>query len=219
MFMFFFSHIVQYGITAKTGFPTRVEELKSNPLTGSLSARDFEIRNPDHFEHGDFLEIAGLQVKVVPSSLFRDRIVVERVEVEIPRLTGVRNAEGTINFGEFRSAVEGLMDEHKEGGDGKAVVIESFSLKIDKVFLIDYSGSIPETTQEYDVDIDIRLSDVVSLRAVAPEVFRRFAAAGISFEADSIFTALVPERYIDRVRSDITGDGEGEPRETPRPLP
>ncbi len=211
MFMFFLSYIVEYGITAKTGFPTRVEELNSNPFRGSVSATGFGISNPDHYPSPDFIDVLRMEIKASPVSFFRDRIVVERVEIEIPSLTGVRNAEGRINFEEFRSVVEEQLDERKSLDPGKEVVIERLRLVIDRVVLVDYALDGGESVQEYSVNIDLELTDVTSLRSVAPELFRRFASAGISFDPDAIFTAIVPERFLSRVRSEIGADGGLQP--------
>jgi len=216
MFMFFLSHIVQYGITAKTGFPTHVEELRSNMLRGSLYARTFEIRNPGHYEHSGFIDIDRLDIKASPASFFRDRVVVERFEIEIPRLTGVRNADGLVNLEEFRTVIEEMFDERKEQMPGKEGVIERFRLKIDKVVVLDYSGDGSGKPEEYDVNLLLELTEVTSLRSVAPEVLRQFAAAGVSFESDAVFAGAVPEKHISRVRSGI-GAGEGAAEETSDP--
>ena len=205
LLMFFLSHILQYGITAKTGFPTLVDELSSNPLRGTLAARNFHIRNPEVFPSDAFLEIGRLQFKLSPASLFRETIEVEHIEVEISQLTGIREPGGRVNFEEFRIALEGLRAAD-EGGGGKTFAIGRFRLKLDRVLLIDYSGDGLERLQEYEVDLDMSFEDTTSLRLVAPEVLRRLASAGVPFDEDSIFTALVPERYRERVRREIGGE-------------
>ncbi len=212
LLMFFLSHILQYGITAKTGFPTRVDELTSNPLRGTLAARNFHIRNPEGFPRDDFLEIGRLQFKLSPASLFRETVEVEHIEVEISQLTGIREPGGRVNFEEFRIAMEGLR-EAGEGGGGKTFAIGRLRLKIDRVLLIDYSGAGAERIREYEVDLDIGFEDLTSLRLVAPEVLRRLAAAGVPFDKDSIFTTLIPEHYRERVRTEI-GGGRQSPEQT-----
>ncbi len=203
MLMFFLSHIVQYGITAKTGFPTHVEDLSSNPLRGTLRASGFEVRNPPHYSQPRFLEIERLDLRVSPGSLFRNRIEVENFELKVPRLTGIRNAEGRINLEEFGSVIEEMLDDRRSREPEKEVVIKRFRLKIDKVELLDYSHPSGDRAEEYRVDVDLELTNVTSLRNVAPEVLRRFAAAGISFERDAVFAGAVPEALASRIRSEL----------------
>ena len=194
LIMFFFSHIIQYGITARTGFPARAEEIKSSALRGDLRVRALSIDNPEGFSHEAFLEVDVLRLKVVPSSLLGNRLVVKRLEVEVSSLTGVRTADGRVNFAEFRDAVEGK--DGGAGGIGRSVVIEELRVKIDRVWLIDHALDGPDRTREYAVGMDLAFSDVVSLRPIAPEVLRQLAGAGISFDPDGIFASLIPERYL-----------------------
>ncbi len=212
MVMFFLSHIVQYGITARTGFPTSVEEMSSNPLRGSVYIRSFRIRNPDHYRKSDFIDIERLDLKASPASFFRDRLVVERFEVEIPRITGIRNADGQVNLEEFGTVIEEMLNERRDRERGREVVIERLRLKIDTVVLIDYASGNGGVTEDYRVNVDLELTDVTSLRKVAPEVLRQFAAAGISFEDDALLAAIVPEELLSRIRADI-GSVDRETRE------
>ncbi len=204
LFMFFLSHILQYGITAKTGFPTRMGEFSSNPLRGKLAVEDFHVENPESFSRQAFLEINRLRFKVSPASLFRERVVVEHIEVEIAQLTGIREAGGRINFEEFRTAVEGLREERNRAS-GKSFAINRLQLKIDRVLLVDYSREGPERSSEYEVNLDLSFEDVTSLRLVAPEVLRQLAAAGVPFDRDSIFSTLIPERYREGLWSQVHG--------------
>lgn len=202
LFMFFLSNILQYGITAKTGFPTRMGELSSNPLRGKLAVIDFHVENPASFSREAFLEIGRLHFKLSPASLFRERVVVEHIEVEIVQLTGIREAGGRINFEEFRTAVEGVRED-RNGTAGKSFAINRLNLKIDRVLLVDYSGEGPERSSEFEVNLDLSFEDVTSLRLVAPEVLRQLAAAGVPLSRDSIFSTLIPERYREGLWSEV----------------
>jgi hypothetical protein len=105
VWMLFLPHLVAWRLEARTGFPTRIERLAANPLTGTLRLEGLVMENPAGFEPRTFMAVNVLAADLRLTSLLRRELVFETVELDLARVSLVTRRDGTNNLGLLHEAL------------------------------------------------------------------------------------------------------------------
>lgn len=137
---------VNGGGPALLGVPVKLAGAKVSLFRGHIRLTGLHVGNPEGFKTDSLFEVGTIEVKLKPSSLLSDTIVIERILVEAPEITFERGLKQS-NLG---ALVEGL--GKKDGGatagapgaepapqaeakPGKKVVIDELTVSDGKVKL------------------------------------------------------------------------------------
>jgi uncharacterized protein involved in outer membrane biogenesis len=83
-----------------------VSDISVSPLSGLVVIKGLVVKNPEGFSEGDAMSLGEVRVKVVPKSLFSDRIVVKEVYIDAPQIRYEVALTGGTNVGRIQKNVE-----------------------------------------------------------------------------------------------------------------
>lgn len=201
--MFSIRDLLTKKLAEQTGFSVSVEKCEANPFAGRVHLQDLEIRNPELFPVGDFLEVREVRVRASPSSFLTGPLHVREVLVDLGRLTGVRSACGRINLEQFRRGLEGAekreaMARSRAGGKPR-VLIDQLNLKLESFATADYAGNLVQ--REYPVRVDMRVENLGEPLNLGPLLVEAVAGKGLSHAGNAIFAALLPQLLWLKIRA------------------
>jgi hypothetical protein len=182
--MAFLPAVVESELRAVTGFDVRVHVLAANPFTGRVVVRGLAARNPPTYPAPDFVQLRELQADVsIFSWVFTDRIVVDDLFVDVPKVEIVRRADGTSNLGEFAAAFS--RPAGAPGAPGAAqgkparYLIRKLRIRLEQLVIADYSGGRHDEAA-YRLNMDHTFSDVSDPRQLlVPDVVRSLYTFGL----------------------------------------
>ncbi|MFP6563068.1 MAG: hypothetical protein VCC68_01145 [Myxococcota bacterium] len=111
--------IERYG-TRITGTTVSIESVEISPTSGDGTIRGLRIANPPGFAAGSAFELEEIQLKIDPSTLTGNPVVVEKVIVVSPKLHYAMNGLGKSNVGS-------ILDNVKRSGSQDATSTASNS--------------------------------------------------------------------------------------------
>ncbi len=111
--------IERYG-TRITGTTVSIESVEISPTSGDGTIRGLRIANPPGFAAGSAFELEEIQLKIDPSTLTGNPVVVEKVIVVSPKLHYAMNGLG-------KSNVRSILDNVKRSGSQDATSTASNS--------------------------------------------------------------------------------------------
>lgn len=98
-----------------------------SPLSGEGTLTGFYIGNPPGWSDGPALQLGKVRVKVEPTSLLGDHIIIDDVEIDQPEFTYETKVFSS-NIGDLLKAVEGSSDsgagQQTKAGNGKPLKFE-----------------------------------------------------------------------------------------------
>jgi uncharacterized protein involved in outer membrane biogenesis len=83
-----------------------VSDISVSPFSGQVVIKGLVVKNPEGFSESDAMSLGEVRVKVVPKSLFSDRIVVEEVYIDAPQIRYEVSLTGGTNVGRIQKNVE-----------------------------------------------------------------------------------------------------------------
>ncbi|WP_372794929.1 hypothetical protein, partial [Pontiella sp.] len=124
------------------GTDVRLEKLKISPIKGTISLKDFAIKNPNSFGRSNAVSLASLEVSVDMASLFSSTILVHRVEIDSPyfiyeqdrqrdNITEfIRNVQEFVNYDpDAPPKPKKTTEKDEEEKPGKVVLIEQLAIR------------------------------------------------------------------------------------------
>jgi uncharacterized protein involved in outer membrane biogenesis len=108
LWMAFLPAFVLHELRTATGFDVRAASITANPFTGTATVRGLFVTNPPGYAHPDFIELRGLDADLeVVTSLLSDRVVFDRLDIDLAKVEIVRQVNGRLNVSQFSSGVSG----------------------------------------------------------------------------------------------------------------
>jgi hypothetical protein len=194
--IFFLPMVLSSTLTKRTGFEVKVERLALNPFAASVSIEGLSISNPHTYPRPDYVDVRTFEARAPFRTLFSDRPEFDYVKLDAPRVTFVRNTDGTLNANLFYdrlfpsakpAADEGEKGRRKSPAPARPqpdpapqrkmrFLIHHLELRVDKITWDDQYSRNP-STRDFDVHLYQVLEEVTDakqlltpamLRAVAP---------------------------------------------------
>jgi hypothetical protein len=165
MWMLALPYAVSSWLRNRTGFDLTVESLMVNPITGSLAARGLVINNPPTFPQKDFLHIREFAVEAEAWSMLTSKPVINRVKLDVERVTLVKRADGRNNAEVMRSYLADPAGRPVPGNTthGREFLVRNLELKFERLQVADYTGSKP-VISDIPLNLDRRFSNVSDSR-------------------------------------------------------
>lgn len=193
--MAFLPQFVAARVEARTGFPTRIERMSTNPFTGRVELGGLVIENPAVFEARTFVVVNAFATRVNLFSLPRATLVFETMALDVARVALVTNTDGTNNLDLFKvrlidgqeaavvdPAVATIPVTKQGEGKSREYLVKELELRLGTVELVNLTTRRP-TQREYVIEHTETLRDVSELKQVLTSVLvRRMALAGAAWE-------------------------------------
>jgi len=129
-------HIAPEKVTAASeGGIFGVESASFNPFTFALSVQKLSFKTP---KDGDLIAVEQLMINVNPMEyLWKQRLVIDALEIKNPRICVEKDANGEMNFGWLSGGEE--KNETAENSETVALLIRNFTLRGGKIEYSDRS--------------------------------------------------------------------------------
>ncbi|TVR51056.1 MAG: hypothetical protein EA425_08085 [Puniceicoccaceae bacterium] len=198
-------------IQKRSGFPASVQALACNPFGGTLTLRDLRIENPEAFPTRDFVALASLDLKVRPTSLMGERVVIPRMVIDLEKVTLVTAPDGSTNVEVFRRALHpepdrAPGDEPAEDPELPEFLIEHLHLRIGSIEMIDHRRDRPRL-QRFELGIDRQFTDVTDPKEIIGPLSADLAAAGIAQVLGGLL-GILPGNLADIMQTGLSGSGD-----------
>ncbi len=175
--------VVAKVVSSRTGFNLRVDSLAVNPFSASVKIKGLVLSNPSDFPISDFVHVRSFVVDAEPSSLWSDRIVIDRAELDVAEVALVKDKQGRSNAALFQERLAGPADaapspaQPQSSSKSKGFLIRQLDVRFDRLLMVDYSGGQP-TTKEMNLDYRHTYRDVTSSVQIAVPILGRVTALG-----------------------------------------
>jgi hypothetical protein len=167
-----------------TGTELKVDDVGISLFSGEAKLKDFFLGNPQGFKSPSAMKVGSVYVHVDESSLTKDPIVIEKIEVVAPDITYEKRA-GTDNFQALLANVQknlpqgqSAQKEPEKKGPGKQLVIKDLVIKQGKVNLALDMPGVMLGDRQISTDLpEIRLQNIGEQKGgsspaeVAKEIF------------------------------------------------
>ncbi len=189
----FLPTLIEDKVEDMTGFRADFDSLELKLFAGEAILEDASLENPESFPSPEFIAFEKVKVDFAPSTLFRDRIVIRELILDIGEFGYIKTAENETNVLRFLESLRG--PEESEGSEAsdepeaREFLIERFSLRLRSLKYGDFSRSNPRVHQ-IETDISLELEDVTDLKQIAGPLSRELTKAGLSDMVGSIVQSL-----------------------------
>lgn len=179
-----------------TGYGITMKEHELNFFNMSLEVNDMAITNPaTDFSTADFLVVRRLFADMDVEASQGNTIQFSEVDMDIQRLTWVRNENYKINLEHFFSNI--LTEVAKQwqknaqaDGQVERFVIQKFTFKLDRVKLVTPNADGTSTEQVYDLNLTYEFQDISSFSGLIDRLAADLRQQGAPAVADSVQSAF-----------------------------
>lgn len=137
----------------------RVGDIAVMPFRGQVSIRDLEVMNPDGFSDNAAFSLGEVRVRLVPRSLFSERILIEEILVSAPAIRYEVALTGGTNVGRIQRNVEefaALFDTGREPDEVK----EAKQLQIDDLLVTGGKVTVAASVRGVGTGVPVSLPDI-----------------------------------------------------------
>lgn len=219
--------VISKFVENKSGYNTAISSFYKNVFLGKVGLDGLIIQNPDRYSQKDFVDLNELLVDLEVGSLFKEELVLDKVVLDLEKLTIERTADGKINAKEFgESFAGGDEGEQKEPAEAESeaeeqepakshpFLVKEMNLRWSKIKIIDYKQD-PPLIKEYDMAMDHTFYDLRDYNPVLRKVKQDLAnlAALFIFDTfimDSLNNVIDMDKVnFEKLGESIKGVGEG----------
>lgn len=204
-------------LARQPGLAIEIGDVQTKWASTAVEAKDIRILNPPDFPNGTALEIRRIWVDFNPWSLLRRETRVRDMEIEIPRVTVVRNRHGDINLQRLGGSAS-TKNQASPAGPASAptetprpsaesqasrkkaerpLQIDQLRVRIETVTVEDYRFGETPATGQFDLAMDRVYTNLTSTKevgdAIVSGVLERTVEQFFSGFIDSVKQALQNE--------------------------
>lgn len=159
-----------------TGAPVHIDGFSLGIFNQSVRITGFKMYNPEDFPKGILLDLSKIEVKYDLGALFKKKIHLVNVEIELKEMGLEKNKEGKLNVDSLKVAKQ----EKGKPAEQLPLQIDIFELGIGKIVLKDYSSGKEPTIQVYDLNIHKSYKNITSAQQLSAFILAEpMKAAGI----------------------------------------
>lgn len=182
--------------------PVRVANINLSPFSGKVNVQGLEIGQPEGFGEGVLASVGNFDMKVRPSTLFSDHIIIDHIVIDAPMLDA-RRVNGKTNFQKLQRNV-GPVGGADAAPSDITLTIKSIQVKSPRVTVKNESSvmNVNETINMADFNITDLGTDE---KGLAPAEIARHVMAVMQ---PQIAQALIKAGASDKLK-DLTKGAEG----------
>lgn len=208
--------ILDTWLEGKTGFSVTVNKVDVKAFSGSAAVHGMTLLNPSSYQNRNFIQLNELSSKVHLTSLYKDRIVIDHVVIDIGKVSWVRNKEGLINIVDFANSFKSdesvpalssqpqvTSSKPKQPKAKKTFIIKKLVIRLGELDVVGFpKGST--TVQSFSVNYNKEFTDVTDLESLAEQIGKDLSGYGIAVFAQGLFTVPI-ETVIKSVEEVVQG--------------
>ncbi|MBI4432520.1 MAG: hypothetical protein HY592_03455 [Candidatus Omnitrophica bacterium] len=134
------------------GTPVKIGRLSLSLMRHQLEVRDFQVVHPQGFPKGILLSIPRVKADYDAGALWRKKLVLNSLEVEMKKVVIVKNADGRLNVDALKVARQ-KPDQEKKPAQKTEFRANVLKLKIGKIIYKDYSLGPKPVIEMIDLDM------------------------------------------------------------------
>ncbi|MFA5096449.1 MAG: hypothetical protein WC478_03810 [Candidatus Omnitrophota bacterium] len=158
--------VVTITASTVTGAPVHIDGFSLGFFSQSVKIKGFRMYNPRGFSRGILADLPTINVKLDTGALFRRKLHLVNVEVELKELGIEKNREGKLNVDALKVADEG---KKEKAGETKPMPLQIDTLKLGmgRVVSKDYSGGGEPIVNVYAINIQKGYKNITSVQQLA----------------------------------------------------
>ena len=156
----FLGNIVRSGVEtagpAVTKVPVNLGNASVSLFNGSGTLKDFVLSNPEGFKTSEAIRVGSVELKMVPSSIMDDKVIVRSIRVENPEITYEAALSGS-NLSKILENVRSAAGDSSSESGKTALQVDEFVITGGKIRL--GATLLGSTTTEFALP-EIRLANL-----------------------------------------------------------
>jgi len=195
--------LVILGTKQVTGVKATIDKFSFGILSQSVQIKGFKLHNPKGFPKEPFIDISEISVKCNVFSIFKKKLHIKLLVLDLKEMVVVRNKEGKLNVDELKVSQQEKKSKAKETKKKRSkqmpMKIDEVRLNMGKVIVKDYSQGEPPSIQVYDIGVKDKvyrnltsaeqLAALVMMEAMGPTTLK---GAGIYGAATILGVGFLP---------------------------
>lgn len=159
---------VERAVEMVTGLRLRVSSFNLGLVNTSVRIKGLKLYNPRGFEEKVMIDMPEAYVNYDLMAVFKGKIHVEDMFIDLKEFVVVKNADGTLNLDSLKMVREEKASSGPERkGKAPAIQIDKLRLKIGKAIYIDHTVKGEPSVREFNVNIDEQYSNISDPTALA----------------------------------------------------
>lgn len=170
---------VTVAATQVTGAPVRIGGFSLSIIGQRVAISGFKMYNPEGFPKGILVDLPKINITYDLGSLFKKKLHLADVEIELKEIVLQKNKEGKFNVDELKVARQEKEQRGKPSGQ-MPMQIDIIKLGIGRIILKDYSAGKEPAVKVYDINIRKSYKNITSAQQLAALILAEpMKAAGI----------------------------------------
>lgn len=180
------------AIRSMTGLSLSVGKLDVGVFRPAVEIRELKLRNPEGFSEPTMLDLKQLSVAYDLPALFRGRVHLPSLTIDLKEFNVVKNKQGAVNLDSLRGLQQQAPAQQPAGGqkaasakqDSYAIQIDRMDLSIGTVRYIDYTAKANPSVKEFAVNLKASYENISNPRmlisTVVAQALMNTGIAGLS---------------------------------------
>ena len=171
--------VVTVAASTVTGAPVHIDGFSLGVFNQTVRISGFKIYNPRGFSRGILADLPKINVTIDLGALFKQRLHLVKVEVELRELGLEKNKEGKLNVDALKVTNEGKKEETSKS-EQMPVQIDMLKLGMGRIVAKDYSLAGEPVVNVYDINVHKVYKNITSAQQLAALILTEpMKAAGI----------------------------------------
>ncbi|MFC1624699.1 hypothetical protein ACFL28_05280, partial [Candidatus Omnitrophota bacterium] len=147
-------------ISIATGLKVDIGRLKVSILKTFISIDDVIILNPEQFDDRIMLDAPQIYIDYDLGAIFRKKIHLNDMRIDLRGLTIVKTAQGTTNLDSIKNLKKEKKRGQKKSPKRSNLEIDNLELKIGTLTYKDYSGGGEPRVSRFKINLEARYKNV-----------------------------------------------------------
>ncbi len=160
---------IEGGVKAATGVHLTMDKLNIDFIDTMVEIKGLKLYNPKGFPERIMCEIPEIYLDLDLPALFKGKIHIEEMTLNLKELVVIKNAEGETNINSLKPVKKSKEEaeekpaekkEEKAKGEAPKLQIDVLNLKVGQVIYKDYSQGGEPAIKEYNVNLDDKYENI-----------------------------------------------------------
>jgi len=165
--------------TQVTGAPVHIDGFSLGVFSQSVRISGFKMYNPKGFSRAILVDLSKINVRYDFGALFKKKLHLVNVEIEIKEIGLEKNKAGKLNVDELKVVKQGKKQEGKPS-EQMSMQINVLTLSMGRIVSKDYAAAGEPIVKVYDINIRKSYKNITSAQQLAALILAEpMKAAGI----------------------------------------
>lgn len=171
--------VITIVATQVSGAPVHIDGFSLGVFSQFVRISGFKMYNPKGFPKAILVDLPKINVRYDLSALFKKKLHLVNIGVEIKEIGLERNKEGRLNVDELKVVKQGKKQGSKSA-EQMSMQLDMLTLSIGRIVLKDYSSAGEPIVKVYDINIRKSYKNITSVQQLVTLILAEpMKAAGI----------------------------------------